>query len=130
MEGENMDRIETLSKIGASLIGVQIEAARIGPADLARDPYVFGYCFGLFETMAQIAGLEQYSEGAAAIEAAFAKVVDDADAGPRLFRLALEMKIDADFVAGAEEGDREFAAWVDDANAVPTGIARHTQGRA
>ncbi len=129
MQPESLDKIDTLAKIGASLVGVQIEAARIGPREIAGDPYLLGYCFGMFETMAQMAGLDQYSEGSEMMGAAFGKVVDQADAGPALFRVALDMKVDADFNEGSDEGGKEVIAWFADASAMPTGIARRAASR-
>ena len=128
MQTENLDRIDTLAKIGASLIGVQIEAAQVAPAQIAGDAWLFGYCFGLFDAMAQMAGLDQFTEGVAMMGAGFGKLVDDAAAGPPLFHQALDMQEDAGFRAGCEVGGDDLAAWAADANALPTGIAR--RGRA
>ncbi len=119
-----MERIDTLAKIAASLVGVQIEAAQIKPANLAADPFVLGYCFGLFEAMAQMAGLEQYNEAAGMMEAAFGKLVDQSEAGPALFRHALSMQVDATYLEGVEAGGADFAGWAADADALPTGMAR------
>ena len=119
-----IDRIDTLAKIGASLIGVQIEAVRVAPSDIAGDPYVFGYCFGLFDAMAQMAGLDQYTQGMAMMSAGFSKLVHAASAGAALFQKAVEMQGDPAFRAGAAVGGADLAAWAADASAMPTGIAR------
>ena len=124
MQTPNLERIDTLAKIGASLIGVQIEAVRVAPADIVGDTFVFGYCFGLFDAMAQMAGLDQFSEGVAMMRTGFGKLVDNAAAGPELFHKALELQEDAVFCAGAEVGGADLGVWAADANALPTGIAR------
>ena len=124
-----LDRIDTLAKIGASLIGVQIEAVEISPAAISADAFVFGYCFGLFDAMAQMAGLDQFTEGVALMGAGFGKIVDNAEAGARLFHQALEMQDDANFHAGSETGGEDLAAWAADANVLPTGIARRGRAR-
>ena len=123
-----MERIDTLAKIGASLISVQIEAVQIEPSALAGDSFALGYCFGLFEAMAQMAGLDQYDEAAPMMEAAFGKLVDIPQAGSALFRHALSLQVDADYQAGVETGGVDFARWAEDADQLPTGIAR--RGRA
>ena len=124
MEPESHDRISTLARIGVTLCGVQIEATNIAARDVIRDPYVFGYCFGVFETMAQMAGLEQYSEGAKLMETALGELVENDAVGPHLFRVALGQRQEADFAAGAAAGEQDVEAWYADANAMPTGIAR------
>lgn len=129
MPNDTLDPVETLAKVGATLVGVQIEAASISAQAIAADAFVFGYCFGLFEAMAQMAGLEQYSQGAAMIEAGFARLVDQPDAGPALFRRGLDMQVDADFLEGAGAGAADLAAWAADANALPTGIAKRASAR-
>ena len=124
-----LDRIDTLAKIGASLIGAQIEAVEIPPSALAADAFVFGYCFGLFDAMAQMAGLDQFTEGAALMGAGFGKIVDDAASGAELFHKALELQDDADFHAGSETGGDDLAIWAADANRLPAGIARRGKAR-
>jgi hypothetical protein len=125
---DSLDRVETLAKIGASLIGVQIEAVEIPLSAITADAFVFGYCFGLFDAMAQMAGLDQFTEGVALMGAGFGKIVDDPKAGAGLFHEALEMHDDADFQAGSESGADDLAAWAADANAMPAGIARRGRG--
>ena len=124
MSAENPGRVETLVRIGVTLCGVQIEATQISARDLLKDSFVIGYCFGLFETMAQMAGLEQYSEGAKLMETALGKLVENDAVGPHLFRVALGQRQEADFAAGAAAGEQDVEAWYADANAMPTGIAR------
>ncbi len=124
MQTDKLDRVDTLAKIGASLIGVQIEAARVSPADIADDAWLFGYCFGLFDAMAQMAGLDQFSEGVAMMGAGFGGIVNNVEAGAGLFHKALQMQDDAAFGAGADIGGADLGAWAADANAMPTGIAR------
>ena len=123
MSAENPGRVETLVRIGVTLCGVQIEATQISARDLLKDSFVIGYCFGLFETMAQMAGLDQYSEGVVFMERAFGQLVNAPDAGAALFRSALEARGDADFSAGAEAGEKDLEAWYANADAMPTGLA-------
>ncbi len=124
-----LSRIDTLAKIGASLAGVQIEAARIEPAGLARDGFALGYCFGLFDAMARMAGLDQFTEGVALMSAGFGKITADEAAGAGLFHTALEMQDGAAFSAGAAAGEADLEAWAADANALPSGLARRGRPR-
>jgi hypothetical protein len=124
MSDEALDRVETLAKIGASLLGVQFEAVEIGGADVAGDPFVHGYCFGLFDAMAQCAKLDQYTDGAAVISEGLSKLVGDRKAGADLFAKAMDLMDAPAFSKGYESGAAELMAWAKDANALPKGIAR------
>ena len=119
-----LDRVETLAKIGASLLGVQFEAVEIAPADLEGDAFAFGYCFGLFDAMAQCAKLDQFTDGATMIANGFGKLVNDAARGKALFASAIERVEQPDFSGGYEQGAADLMEWAADANKVPAGIAR------
>ena len=121
---DNFDIEQGLKDLAAALAFTRVHGNANGRA------CVFGYCFGVFETMARIAGLDQYSEGAQMMERAFGKLVNKPDLGPQLFRVALDLKVDANFNEGAERGENEVAAWHADANAIPTGITQHAARRA
>ncbi len=124
MSDDSLDRVETLAKIGASLLGVQFEAVEIGGADISGDEFVHGYCFGLFDAMAQCARLDQYSDGAAMISEGFAKLVGDKDGGAGLFARAMDRMDEPGFSKGYETGASDLMAWAKDANALPKGIAK------
>ena len=119
-----LDRVETLARIGASLLGVQFEAVEIAPADLEGDDFAFGYCFGLFDAMAQCAKLDQFSDGATMIANGFGKLVNNAARGKALFARAVERVEEPDFSGGYEHGAADLMAWAADANRLPAGIAR------
>ncbi len=123
MPSDSLDRVDTLAKIGASLLGVQFEAVEISPADLEQDGFAYGYCFGLFDAMAQCAKLDQYTDGAEMISAGFSKLVSDSARGKKLFADAMERMESEDFSGGYEIGASELMAWAADANAIPKGIA-------
>jgi hypothetical protein len=129
MPDESLDRIETLARIGSSLAGVQFDAASFQPSDLTGDPWTFGYCFGLFDAMAQYARLDQYSDGARMMSNAFGKLVGDEARGLEIFGRAVDLQSDGDFSAGSASGGDDLQAWADDANALPTGLARHLSSR-
>ena len=75
MTADSMNRIETLANIGSSLLGVQMEAGELGPADVSENSWVFGYCFGLFEAMARYASLDQYTDGMRMMSMGFGRLV-------------------------------------------------------
>ena len=129
MPNESLDRIETLAKIGSSLAGVQFEAASIEPASVTEDLWVFGYCFGLLDAMAQYANLDQYTEGAQLMSNALGKLVGDDTQGMTMFGQAIDRQSDAEFLKGCESGSADLLTWADDANALPTGLARHFSSR-
>jgi hypothetical protein len=122
---DNLDRLDTLARIGASLLGVQLEAADVALSDVAVEPWRFGYCFGLFEAMARYARLDQYTEGMRMMGAGFGKLVGDGAQGMALFRRALELQDNQQFIEGAQFGETDLLAWAQDANALPAGLTRH-----
>jgi hypothetical protein len=130
VQTENLDRIETLARIGSSLAGVQFEAASIQPSDLTDDPWVFGYCFGMLESMAQYARLDQYTEGVRMMANAFGKLAADESLGMTLFGQAVDLQADETFLDGSRVGSADLTTWAADANALPTALARHLAGRA
>jgi len=123
MTADKLDRLDTLAKIGASLVGVQIEAVGFAAVDLASDGWTFGYSFGVFESMARYARLDQYTEGAAMIAAGFGKLVNAPSQGRPLLSEAVTRMDQPDFAAGAEAGANDLMAWAQDANALPTSLA-------
>ena len=125
----SLDRLDTLAKIGASLLGVQFDAVKIEAADIAADPFVFGYCFGLFDAMAQYARLDQSAEAAPMIASGFGKLVNDAARGQALFDQAVARIEEPHFAEGYDKGGVDLVAWAADANALPTGIARRGPAR-
>lgn len=125
---DSLDRVDTLAKIGASLLGVQFDAVEIEARAIETAPWVFGYCFGLFDAMAQCARLDQFTDGAAMISSGFGKLVGDTARGKALFSTALERMDEADFSAGYQAGGADLMIWAKDANALPAGIARRGKG--
>jgi hypothetical protein len=119
-----LDRVETLAKIGASLLGVQFDATEIATGELEGDAFAFGYCFGLFDAMAQCAKLDQFSDGATMIANGFGKLVNDGARGKTLFAGAIERVEEPEFSSGYERGAADLMAWAADANKLPAGIAR------
>ncbi len=126
---DSLDRLETLARIGSSLAGVQFEAASFEPSQVTDDPWVFGYCFGLLDAMAQYANLDQYTEGARMMSNGFGKLVGDEARGMDIFGQAIDQQSGGDFASGAEAGSADLHAWADDANALPTRLARYIGGR-
>jgi hypothetical protein len=124
MTADSMNRIDTLANIGSSLLGVQMEAGELGPADVSENSWVFGYCFGLFEAMARYASLDQYTDGMRMMSAGFGRLVGATAQGPVLFRLALDKQEDHAFQEGAAVGEADLLAWAEDANALPANLTR------
>ncbi len=127
MTADSMNRIDTLANIGSSLLGVQMEAAELGPADVSEDAWVFGYCFGLFEAMARYANLDQYTDGMRIMSAGLGRLVGAQTQGPVLFRLALDKQEDHAFQEGAAVGEADLLAWAEDANALPANLTRYAR---
>ena len=124
---DSMNRIETLANIGSSLLGVQMEAGELGPADVSENAWVFGYCFGLFEAMARYASLDQYTDGMRMMSMGLGRLGGAAPQGPVLFRLALDKQEDLAFQEGAAVGEADLLAWADDANALPANLTRYAR---
>ncbi len=127
MNADSMNRIDTLANIGSSLLGVQMEAGELGPADVSENIWVFGYCFGLFEAMARYANLDQYTDGMRMMSAGFGRLVAAPAQGAVLFRLALDKQEDHAFQEGAAVGEADLLAWAKDANALPANLTRYAR---
>lgn len=123
MPSDSLDRVDTLAKIGASLISVQFEAVEIGADALENDRFAHGYCFGVFDAMAQCAAMDQFSDGAATIAAGFTKLTSDRARGQALFDSAMARMDEPAFSSGYERGAADLMAWAADANALPKGLA-------
>jgi hypothetical protein len=123
MSSDSLDRVETLAKIGASLISVQFEAVEFSPDALEHDLFAHGYCFGLFDAMAQCARMDQFSDGAATIAEGFTKLTSDRARGQALFDSAMARMDEPSFSGGYERGAADLMAWAGDANALPKGLA-------
>jgi hypothetical protein len=124
MTADSMNRIETLANIGSSLLGVQMEAGELGPADVSENSWVFGYCFGLFEAMARYASLDQYTDGMRMMSMGLGRLAGATPQGPVLFRMALDKQEDPAFQEGAAVGEADLLAWAEDANALPANLTR------
>ncbi len=127
MSEDQLERVETLARIGSSLAGVQFEAAAQQPTDLTQDKWAFGYCFGLLEAMAQYANLDQYTDGVKMMSNALGKMMCDEMRGLEFFGQAVDLQSEPDFIAGQAAGAQDLTAWAEDANALPTQLARHLE---
>ena len=125
MSEDHLERIETLARIGSSLAGVQFEAAALDPTQLTGDKWAFGYCFGLLDAMAQYANLDQYSEGVKLMSNALGKIICDEMRGLEIFAQGVDLQSDPQFFEGLSAGAQDLTAWAEDANALPTQLARH-----
>jgi hypothetical protein len=122
---ESLSKVDTLARIGSTLLGAQFPPHANGPTALLNDEWVLGYCFGLLDAMAQYARLEQFSEGAALLRGGFGLLVGTPAEGALLVDRALEMMGRDVFSSGMAAGEADVLAWADNAQATPQHLAEH-----
>ncbi len=124
---ETLNKVDTLAKIGSSLLSVQIEAFDVEAGRISKDLWVLGYCFGLFDCMAQYARLDQFTEGTALMRSGFGKLVGSEPNGAALFEQAVGAVESPIFNEGMAAGEADLLAWADNVHAQPSALTRHME---
>ena len=90
-------QLDALANLGRDLIGMQLALASKEPKEALKDFWVLGYCFGVFDAMAQRAKLDQYTEGIALITIGFLLLLSGPLEGADKVRQGLDNQTDPDF---------------------------------
>jgi hypothetical protein len=123
--GGTLGKVETLARIGSTLLGAQFPPHEQGASALLGDEWVLGYCFGLFDAMAQYARLDQFTEGVTLMRSGFALLVGVDAEGSVLFDRALEHMGRDLFASGMAAGEADLMTWAGHAQATPEKLAAH-----
>ena len=113
------DKLDELAEMGHFLIGIQLFLTSKKPKEALHDLWVLGYCFGLFDAMAQRAKLDQYTDGIALITIGFLLLLSKPLKGAEKIRQALDNQTDPDFARVAQAA---LFAWCADRNKAPMSL--------
>jgi hypothetical protein len=121
------DRLEKIASIGQDLITTQLTMAMQTPSQALEGTWVLGYCFGIFDALAQQADLDDAAEGFSLITLGFVGLfADPADPEAAEFvRRSLDRQDNPRFQEGATAGGSDVFAWVADRAKVPNALFEH-----
>ena len=121
----DVKKLDDLAKIPRIMIERQLELTSKSPEQALSDPWALGYCFGMFDAMAQRAELDRYNEGFVLITLGFIALMADHVEGAERVRRAVAGKTDPRFVEGNRTASAEMLAWFADRNKAPISLFDH-----
>jgi hypothetical protein len=121
------DRLGKIASIGQDLITTQLTMAMQTPSQALEGTWVLGYCFGIFDALAQQADLDDGAGGFSLITLGFVGLfADPADPEAAAFvRRSLDRQDNPRFQEGATAGGTDVFSWVADRAKVPNSLFEH-----
>ena len=121
------DRLGKIASIGQDLITTQLTMATQTASQALEGTWVLGYCFGIFDALAQRADLDDSGEVFSLITLGFLGLfADPADPEAAAFvRHALDRQDNPRFQEGAAAGGTDVFAWVADRANAPNALFEH-----
>ena len=121
------DRLGKIASIGQDLITTQLTMAMQTPSQALEGTWVLGYCFGIFDALAQQADLDDAADGFSLITLGFLGLfADPADPEAAQFiRHSLDRQDNPRFQEGATAGGTDLFVWVADRAKVPNALFEH-----
>ena len=121
------DRLGKIASIGQDLITTQLTMTAQTPSQALEGTWVLGYCFGIFDALAQQADLDDGAEGFSLITLGFLGLfADPADPEAAEFvRRSLDRQDNPRFQEGATAGGTDVFSWVADRAKVPAALFEH-----
>lgn len=121
------DRLEKIASIGQDLITTQLTMAMETPSQALESGWVLGYCFGVFDALAQQAELEDENEVINLITLGFLGLfADPADPEAAMFlRRSIDYQDNPRFQEGAAAGGNDVFVWVADRAQAPKALFEH-----
>ena len=121
------DRLGKIASIGQDLITTQLTMATQTPSQALEGNWVLGYCFGIFDALAQQADLDDAADGFNLITLGFIGLfADPADPEAAEFvRRSLDRQDNPRFQEGATAGGTDVFSWVADRAKVPNALFEH-----
>jgi hypothetical protein len=118
------DRLGKIASIGQDLITMQLTMATQTASQALEGTWVLGYCFGIFDALAQQADLDDGAEVLSLITLGFLGLfADPADPEAAAFvRHALDRQDNPRFQEGAAAGGTDVFAWVADRAKQPNAL--------
>jgi hypothetical protein len=120
------DRLGKIATIGQDLITTQLAMATQTPSQALEGTWVLGYCFGIFDALAQQADLDG-AEGFSLVSLGFLGLfADPADPEAAAFvRRSLDRQDNPRFQEGAAAGGTDVFVWVADRTKAPNALFEH-----
>jgi hypothetical protein len=121
------DRLGKIASIGQDLITTQLAMAMQTPSQALEGGWVLGYCFGIFDALAQQADLDDGAEVFRLITLGFLGLfADPADPEAAMFvRRSLDGQDNPRFQEGAAAGGNDVFVWVADRGKAPKALFEH-----
>jgi meiotically up-regulated gene 157 (Mug157) protein len=110
------DRLGKITSIGQDLITTQLTMAMETPSQALESGWVLGYCFGVFDALAQQAELDDNDDVFSLITLGFLGLfADPADPEAAMFvRRSLHYQDNPHFQKGAAAGGSDVFVWISD----------------
>src|SRR5215211_2361839 len=118
------DRLVKIASIGQDLITTQLTMAMQTPSQALEGTWVLGYCFGIFDALAQQADLDDAAEAFSLVTLGFRGLfADPADPEAAAFiRRSLDSQENPRFQEGAAAGGTDVFVWADDRTKAPVAL--------
>ena len=121
------DRLGKIASIGQDLITTQLTMATQTPSQALEGSWVLGYCFGIFDALAQRADLDDGAETFSLITLGFLGLfADPADPEAAAFiQHSLDRQDNPRFQEGAAAGGTDVFVWAADRAKAPNSLFEH-----
>ena len=121
------ERLGKIASIGQDLITTQLTMATQTASQALEGTWVLGYCFGVFDALAQQADLDDGAETVRLITLGFLGLfADPADPEAAAFvRRSLDSQDNPRFQEGAAAGGTDVFVWVADRAKAPNALFEH-----
>ena len=121
------DRLGKIASIGQDLITTQLTMAMQTPSQALEGTWVLGYCFAIFDALAQQADIDDSAEVFNLITLGFLGLfADPADPEAAAFvRHSLDRQDNPRFQEGAAAGGTDVFTWVADRSKAPNALFEH-----
>jgi hypothetical protein len=118
------DRLGKIASIGQDLITTQLTMAMETPSQALESGWVLGYCFGIFDALAQQAEIDDDAEVLNLITLGFVGLfADPADPEAAMFvRRSLDYQDNPRFQEGAAAGGNDVFVWIADRAKAPKAL--------
>lgn len=121
---DDADRLGKIASIGQDLITTQLTMAMETPSQALESGWVLGYCFGVFDALAQQAELNDDDDVFSLVTLGFLGLfADPADPEAAMFvRRSLNYQDNPRFQEGAAAGGNDVFVWVADRAKAPKAL--------
>ena len=120
------DRLGKIASIGQDLITTQLAMATQTPSQALEGGWVLGYCFGIFDALAQQADLDDGAVLSLITLGFIGLFADPADPEAAMFvRRSLDSQDNPRFQEGAAPGGNDVFVWVADRAKAPKALFEH-----